>query len=73
MALWTWTGYYLGIKAGYSWGRSSTDAFFNDNTIPGALFATASTFGSRVRCSASRPDTISDWEIGCGASRRTRN
>ena len=41
--LWTWTGYYLGINAGYGWGKSNTDAFFNDNTIP-ALFATASTF-----------------------------
>ena len=37
--LWTWTGYYLGINAGYGWGKSNTDAFFNDNTIP-ALFAT---------------------------------
>ena len=21
--LWTWNGYYLGINAGYSWGRSN--------------------------------------------------
>jgi opacity protein-like surface antigen/outer membrane receptor protein involved in Fe transport len=41
--LWTWTGYYLGINAGYGWGKSDTDAFFNDNTIP-ASFATGSTF-----------------------------
>jgi opacity protein-like surface antigen/outer membrane receptor protein involved in Fe transport len=41
--LWTWTGYYLGINAGYGWGKSNTDALFNDNTIP-ASFATSSTF-----------------------------
>jgi opacity protein-like surface antigen/outer membrane receptor protein involved in Fe transport len=41
--LWTWTGYYLGINAGYGWGKSNTDAFFNDNTIP-ASFATSSSF-----------------------------
>ena len=37
--LWTWNGYYLGINAGYSWGRSNTDAFFND-------IANATTFGT---------------------------
>jgi outer membrane immunogenic protein len=42
-APWTWTGYYLGVNAGYSWGKSNTDALFSDNTIP-ASFATSSTF-----------------------------
>jgi opacity protein-like surface antigen/outer membrane receptor protein involved in Fe transport len=31
--LWTWDGYYLGINAGYGFGRSNTDAFFTDNTL----------------------------------------
>jgi outer membrane immunogenic protein len=42
-ALWTWTGYYLGINAGYSWGRSHTDAIFNDSVV-GTAFATSSSF-----------------------------
>ena len=37
--LWTWNGYYLGINAGYSWGRSNTDAYFND-------MASITTFGT---------------------------
>ena len=37
--LWTWEGYYLGINAGYSWGHSNTDAFFND-------IANATTYGT---------------------------
>ena len=44
-ALWTWTGYYLGINSGYSWGRSSTDALFSDAAFPGAAFATHQSFG----------------------------
>jgi opacity protein-like surface antigen len=42
--LWTWTGYYLGINAGYGFGKASTDAFFNDSTIAGAAFATAASY-----------------------------
>jgi len=42
---WTWTGYYLGLNTGYSWGRSSTNAFFSDSTIAGAGFATNEAFG----------------------------
>jgi len=34
---WTWTGYYLGINTGYGWGKSNTDAFFNDNSIPSSF------------------------------------
>jgi opacity protein-like surface antigen len=41
---WTWTGYYLGINAGYSSGKASTDALFNDSTIAGATFATSSSY-----------------------------
>jgi opacity protein-like surface antigen len=38
---WTWNGYYLGINAGHSWGRSNTDAFFND-------IANVTTFGTNA-------------------------
>src|SRR5581483_10184964 len=27
---WTWGGYYLGLNFGYGWGKSHTDAFFDD-------------------------------------------
>ena len=43
-ALWTWTGYYLGLNGGYSWGKSRTDALFNDAFL-GTAFATSSSFG----------------------------
>jgi opacity protein-like surface antigen/outer membrane receptor protein involved in Fe transport len=46
--LWSWNGYYLGINAGYGWGRSNTDAFFNDNAI-GTNFGTNSSVGMRGR------------------------
>jgi outer membrane immunogenic protein len=48
--VWTWTGYYLGINAGYSSGKASTDAFFNDNTtVPLTAFATNSSYGLHGR------------------------
>jgi opacity protein-like surface antigen len=43
--LWTWNGYYLGINAGYSFGRSTSDAFFNDlfnDIAPATAFGTSS-------------------------------
>ncbi len=43
-APWTWTGYYLGLNGGYSWGKSRTDALFNDSSL-GTAFATSSSFG----------------------------
>jgi opacity protein-like surface antigen len=45
---WTWNGYYLGVNAGYGWGRSNTDAFFNDNGI-GTNFSTNSSVGMMGR------------------------
>ncbi|MBV8241515.1 MAG: TonB-dependent receptor [Hyphomicrobiales bacterium] len=44
--LWTWNGYYLGVNAGYGWGRSNTDAFFND-IANATAFRTNSSAGVR--------------------------
>src|SRR6202023_4197290 len=46
--LWTWNGYYLGINAGSSRGRSNTDAFFNDMAVV-TTFGTSSVDGVRGR------------------------
>jgi opacity protein-like surface antigen/outer membrane receptor protein involved in Fe transport len=40
-ALWAWTGYYIGLNSGYSWGKSRTDALFKDAFL-GTAFATSS-------------------------------
>lgn len=42
VAVYDWTGFYIGGNAGYSWGRSSTDASFYNNTT-NVLLATGST------------------------------
>jgi opacity protein-like surface antigen len=60
-ALWTWTGYYLGINAGYSQGKSTTDAFFNDNAL-GAAFATNSS--SSLRGKVLGVQTGYNWQLG---------
>src|SRR5260370_23438207 len=39
--VYNWTGFYIGGNAGYSWGRSRTDAFAYNNTT-NVLLATAS-------------------------------
>jgi opacity protein-like surface antigen len=39
---WSWAGPYLGVKVGYSAGKSKTDAVFSDATAGSALFATGS-------------------------------
>ena len=36
-AVWSWTGFYIGGNAGYSWGRSGTDFTFRDNVTGTAL------------------------------------
>jgi opacity protein-like surface antigen len=39
-AAWMWTGLYLGINAGYGFGKSQTDALFSDAIMGAPLFAT---------------------------------
>ncbi len=39
---WSWTGVYVGLNAGYSWGRSNTDAAFT--TGAAVLFAANNSF-----------------------------
>ena len=34
--VWSWTGWYVGVNGGYSWGRSRTDVTYN-NTATGAV------------------------------------
>jgi high affinity Mn2+ porin len=41
-AIWTWSGLYIGINAGYGFGRSQTDALFSDANISSPLLATSS-------------------------------
>jgi opacity protein-like surface antigen/outer membrane receptor protein involved in Fe transport len=60
-AVWSWSGYYLGINAGYSVGRASTDAFFNDNTLVTA-FATSSSYDLRGRVLGLQ--TGYNWQVG---------
>ena len=42
--VWNWSGFYLGLNGGYSWGRSSRDLNFF-NPLNGATIATASGAG----------------------------
>src|SRR5262245_13790674 len=39
---WSWAGPYVGANIGYSFGKSKTDAVFNDSTTGAALLATGS-------------------------------
>ena len=35
---WSWSGFYVGLNVGYSWGRSATDASLRNNTTNALLF-----------------------------------
>src|SRR5262249_41505059 len=37
---WTWAGLYLGVNAGYGWGKSNTGTVFSDTTTGTPLLAT---------------------------------
>ncbi len=41
---WNWSGVYIGLNAGYSWGRSNTAVTFRNNTTGALLFATNRSF-----------------------------
>jgi outer membrane immunogenic protein len=43
VAPWSWTGFYIGANAGYSWGRSNTTEMFTD-AAGAALFTNSGAF-----------------------------
>ena len=45
--VWNWTGFYIGLNGGYSWGHSSRDLNFF-NPINGVTFATAAGTGRNL-------------------------
>jgi opacity protein-like surface antigen len=61
-AAWTWEGYYLGLNLGYSWGKSRTDAFFDDTLGGGGTFATSSSFD--LKGIAGGAQTGYNWQFG---------
>jgi outer membrane immunogenic protein len=44
VAIYDWTGFYLGGNVGYSWGRSSTNEAFTDTVLDTVLSATSAKF-----------------------------
>jgi outer membrane immunogenic protein len=60
--IWSWTGLYIGINAGYGFGKSQTDALFSDATIGSALFATGSS--SRLDGLILGTQAGYDWQVG---------
>ena len=44
---WNWSGVYVGVNVGYSWGRSSTDFVIYNNTTGATLYSSNNTFDMR--------------------------
>jgi len=59
---WSWTGYYLGVNAGYSWGNTKTDAFFSDQTMGGLLYTASSS--SHIGGKLGGAQTGFNWQLG---------
>jgi opacity protein-like surface antigen len=59
---WTWTGYYLGLNAGYSWGSTKTNALFSDETMGGLLYTTSS--NTRIGGKLGGAQTGYNWQLG---------
>jgi high affinity Mn2+ porin len=60
--VWNWTGLYLGINFGYGFGRSQTDALFNDAGRGTSLFAITSS--SRFDGLILGAQTGYNWQAG---------
>ncbi len=57
-----WTGLYLGINAGYGFGKSQTDAFFSDAGMGTSLFATGAS--SNLGGAIGGAQTGYNWQAG---------
>jgi len=44
VAAYNWTGWYAGLNAGYSWGRSNTDVDFTNSVTGALLYSTSDSF-----------------------------
>ena len=61
-AIWTWTGLYLGINAGYGFGKSQTEDHFSDAGMGTPLFATGSS--SRLDGLIAGTEVGYNWQAG---------
>lgn len=74
--VWSWTGFYIGANAGYSWGRSRSDVTYT-NTATGAVIAppagsiTSASFEMNGAVAGGQAATTGRAPTGCSASRAT--
>src|SRR5271157_1655215 len=61
-AYYDWTGFYVGINAGYGFGKSQTDALFSDASMGTPLFATSSS--SKLDGLIAGAQTGYNWQSG---------